>query len=121
MKAPSPASVRGFKGAPPPCRELFVSRVILETEVEDIENLMKSEGNDDIKLTMLSNERARFKSFKMNLPLPDFCKVFQDSFPWPEGVAVCKFVPRTQLKQRASKEDMQLMPSLNAQGGGTET
>lgn len=82
-----------FRGAPEASRDLFIYRVHPETLDDGIKDLISSEGCEIRNLACVSNPNAKFKSYKLTVPLSQFAKLHSEDFPWPEGVKVRKFVP----------------------------
>ena len=81
-----------FRGAPEPNRDLFIYRVDPNTEAEDLRDYMMEKGFEVRNLCCISNPNARFKSFKLTVPLSEFKDLFSDTL-WPDGVRVRKYVP----------------------------
>ena len=77
-------STEGFRGAPPPSRVIFVSRVV-SGEKEVISNFIKSRGVNVINIEKTSHEDATFSSYKICISVLDKEKVFDPKF-WPAGV-----------------------------------
>ena len=87
----------GVKGAPEPSRHLFIFRVHKDTSLDDMKNhLIDSvEGLDIRDLGCVSHTDAKFQSFKLTVPLPQFDQLFNDEL-WPDGVRVRQFIPPRQ-------------------------
>ena len=58
-----------FRGAPEPSRDLFIYRVDPETIANDITDLVVQNDYVVRNIQLLSNPSARFKSFKMSVPI----------------------------------------------------
>ena len=82
--------VGGLKGAPV---DLFVYRVAKEAKEDDLRQLVTEKGCQVQGIELMSNKEAKFKSFKLSIPVAQMNTVFCDSFPWPEGVKVRRFIP----------------------------
>ena len=78
------ASTEGLRGAPPPARVIFVSRVVTGDK-ESMSNFIKSRGVNVINIEKTSHEDATFSSYKIRISVVDKEKVFDPNF-WPEGV-----------------------------------
>jgi hypothetical protein len=81
----------GFKGAPEPGRDLFIFRVQSTTKDQELENHLKDNNFDIQMLKRVLQEDAKFKSFRLNVPKPQFSRLFDDSL-WPSGVGIRKYV-----------------------------
>ena len=88
------ASAGGLKGAPV---DLFVFRVEKEAVEEDLRELITKQGCQVRGITLMSKEEAKFKSFKLTIPAAQKNTVFSDSFPWPDGVKVRRFIPKRKV------------------------
>jgi len=89
----APAKSGGFKGAPEPSRDLFLYRVDPESETADLRTHLNDMDVTVRALHQISNESARYKSFRLTIPLSDF-DILLDSSLWPEGVRVRRYFPR---------------------------
>ena len=92
-----------FRGAPEAGRDLFIYRVHTDTVATDIHELVKSVGYDVLRLECVSNPNAKFKSFRMTVPASQYSKVHSESFPWPMGVRVRRFVQPPKSRQPAQQ------------------
>ena len=81
-----------FKGAPEPNRDLFIFRVDKETTESQITNHVKDHGFFVRNLSCVSNPSAKFRSFRLTVPLSQFDDLFNESI-WPAGVRVRKYIP----------------------------
>lgn len=82
-----------FRGAPEVDRDIFIYRVHPDTMEADIEALIAAEGNEFRSLSCVSNPNAKYKSFRLTVPISQYSKIYSDEFPWPEGVMVRKYIP----------------------------
>ena len=57
-----------------------------------IEELVTSEGYEVHSLQCVSHPDARYKSFKLSVPITQLHSIYNADFPWPEGVRVRKFI-----------------------------
>ncbi len=81
-----------FKGAPAPDRLLFIYRVAKDTDADEIKNFLVARQFTVRDFVQTSNENARFKSFKLTVPVSEFGKLFDENL-WPAGVRVRKYIP----------------------------
>ena len=87
------SSTRGnFRGAPEPDQHLFIYRVENEATSDDIAQHVISHDITIRNLECVSNPNAKFKSFKLTVPVSDHQVLFDDQL-WPNGVRVRKFIP----------------------------
>ena len=85
-----------IQGAPPPIRELFVSRVMRSTSDEDMLNYVKSLRVNIIDFERVSHDDSKYKSYKVTVSISDYMYLF-DSELWPEGIYVGRYnQPRTE-------------------------
>ena len=82
------ASNNGFRGAPIPTRNLWISRVA-NGESNDIKQYMVDKGVTAHEIVKVSHEEATFKSYKITISVKDIKHALHNNF-WPEGVN-CKF------------------------------
>ena len=82
----------GLTGAPEPSRHLFVYRATQETTVSDLENFAVDKNFTVRNVECMSNQNAKFKSFKLSVPMSEFDRLFEDDL-WPEGIRVRRFIP----------------------------
>ena len=87
------ATNTSFRGAPPPKRDLFVSRVDPDTEEQDIINHLNNLGVMNFELYPISRENAPFKSFKLIVNLPDKDIVMSPDV-WPQDVCIQRYRER---------------------------
>ena len=80
-----------LKGAPEPKRFAFIYRVDNTVSEADVKDYMNSENIAFDDITCMSNELAKFKSFKLCIPISSVKRVF-DPDTWPENVYVRKFI-----------------------------
>lgn len=81
-----------LRGAPEPVRDLFIFRVDNDTSVEDIKHYIENIGYSVKGLDCVSNVNAKFKSFKLTVPVSEFKELFDEKI-WPPGVRVRRFIP----------------------------
>ena len=67
-------------------------RVDPETIVNDITDLVVQNDYVVRDIQMISNPSARYKSFKMSVPISQINSLLTETFPWPEGVCVRRFI-----------------------------
>lgn len=79
-----------LRGAPPPKRDLFISRVHSDTDDEGFRKYIQEKGIQDFDIALVSNENARFKSFKLSVTIKDVDKLMSPEM-WPFGVCVQKW------------------------------
>lgn len=79
-----------FKGAPPPRRDFFLSRVVSTTDDQVIKDYIRDKGINDFELQLVSNEHSIFKSYKLSVSVGDKIKVLSPDI-WPQGVCVEKW------------------------------
>ena len=84
-------SANSFKGAPEPRRDLFIYRVDRDTTTSDLSTYIKDLGFNIRSLDCVSNDMAKFKSFKLSVPVSEFKDLFNENL-WPYGVRVRKYV-----------------------------
>ena len=82
-----------FWGAPEGNKDLFIFRVHPDTVCTDIEQLLVDQQCEVRNLDCVSNPNSIFKSFKLTVPASHFGKIYNENFPWPEGVSIRKFIP----------------------------
>ena len=75
-----------------PMRDLFIYRVERTTDISDIRQHIVDNGFTIIDLQCMSNQNAKFKSFKLSVPISEFSDLFNPSI-WPQGVNVRRFSP----------------------------
>ena len=86
-----------FKGAPPPKRDFFISRVDKSTNIDDISNYITNDIGFDLKeITLISHPESYFCSYKMSISSKDCDRIFDVNI-WPEGVKVQRFYNRSNI------------------------
>jgi hypothetical protein len=80
-----------FKGAPMPDRHLFIYRVDKSASDRDISAFLVARQFNVRELTCVSNENAKFKSFKLTVPVTEYSNLFDGNL-WPAGVRVRKYI-----------------------------
>ncbi|KAI3385220.1 hypothetical protein SNEBB_001121 [Seison nebaliae] len=76
--------VAGLRGAPPPPRHIFVSRVA-EGDARAVAALLKQNKIEVIDAKKVSHESAKFCSFKVSICKDDYLKCMSGNM-WPPGV-----------------------------------
>lgn len=79
-----------IKGAPLPKRDLFVARIDPNTDDDQLKQFIGEKGLKVLKLERLSHDEAKYKSYKLTIPVDEMSKVFSEDM-WPEGCEVRKF------------------------------
>ena len=82
----------GIKGAPEPNRDLFIFRLHKDTSDTELKTFITGKGFTVRSLACISNEMAKFKSYRLTVPKSEFSRLFDETL-WPAGVGVRKFVP----------------------------
>ncbi|ELU16935.1 hypothetical protein CAPTEDRAFT_209290 [Capitella teleta] len=90
-------------------RDLFVYHVDKSATTEDLEHLMTSQNCEVRKVSVTSNDEARFKSFKLTIPASCLKRVFSEEFPWALNVRVRRFISRRPQDhvRRSQQQDQQ--------------
>ena len=83
-----------LRGAPEPSRDIFVYRVDHDTSCTDITDHLTKYNVEPRKVEKVSNEKARFASFRVELRVRDMKPVLKSEF-WPEGVNVRRFFKKS--------------------------
>lgn len=84
-----------ISGAPEPEREIFVYRVSPSTTVEDITGHLNDSSIQTKNIVCMSNDAAKFKSYKLTVPVSEMPKIFDESL-WPVGIKVRRFYNKRQ-------------------------
>ena len=93
-------------GAPSPCRSLFISRVLSNVTPTELTDMIKGLGLEIRSLDQVSHPKARFKSFRLDIPKSQLHKALNDT-PWPLGVHVQQFYrPRNPVPKPSNDEDV---------------
>ena len=79
-----------LRGAPEPSRDIFVYRAVKGTLERDIEEYLCEHKIAVRKVTLSSNEEAKFASFKVEIKASDMRTVFDADF-WPIGICARRF------------------------------
>ena len=82
----------GVSGAPEPSRHLFIYRVSKETDNNDLHCFISERKFTVRDLNCISNPDAKFKSFKLSVPMSQYDALFKDDM-WPEGIMVRRYIP----------------------------
>ena len=80
-----------FRGAPEPGRDLFIYRILKDSSVKGLKDLVESQNVEVRSIQCISNPNPLYKSFKLTVPKSQLETIFNDTFPWPSGVRVRKF------------------------------
>jgi hypothetical protein len=80
-----------IKGAPEPVRHLFIYRVDKETQDDAIHSYITENGFSIKDLSCVSNINAKFKSYKLTVPVSEFKYLFDENL-WPPGVRVRQYI-----------------------------
>ena len=87
-----------LKGAPEPSRDVFVYRVEKGVEPKDIEEHMTTNHVTVRGVNKVSNDEAKYCSFKVEIKISDLNTVLESDF-WPAGICVRRFYrPRADTK-----------------------
>jgi hypothetical protein len=86
-----------LQSAPEPRRYAFVYRVAKTVTVDNMKDYLKSEYIRYYDVECMSNEDAKFKSFKLEIPKTSVDKVFNPE-TWPENIYVRKFIMPKQIR-----------------------
>ena len=84
-----------LRAAPEPSRDIFVSRLLKDTETAHLTEHLQKNGVMPRAVVKKSHDEAQFNSFRIELKLSDLSKVLQDTF-WPNGVHVRRFYQKQQ-------------------------
>ena len=79
-----------LKGAPETSRDIFVYRVDQSTTVDQIQSHISENGIAPVSCVCVSNPDAKFKSFKISVPVSQCNTMFNPDI-WPAGIRVRKF------------------------------
>jgi hypothetical protein len=101
-----------IRGAPPPRRDFFVSRVHKETDDEGFKMYITGKGVKDLDLTLVSNPNATFKSYKLSVGISDKDKVLCSEM-WPAGICIQRWRVRS---SGAANSDVSLGATIPQHG-----
>ena len=87
------ATTDRFRTAPPPVRDFFLYRIDKLVSEDDIKDHLKQESIQCSAVSKMSNEYAKFSSFKVTVPITEVSKVMNGD-TWPEGAMIRKFTVR---------------------------
>jgi hypothetical protein len=90
-----------IRGAPPPKRDYFISRVHSETDDDGLKKYISDKGVQNFNITLVSNANAMFKSYKLSVAISEQNKVLCPEM-WPFGVCVQKW--RVRYSDRSGDE-----------------
>ena len=93
-----------ISGAPEPVREVFVYRVSPTTDDKALDDHLKDNGFTNTLVQCMSNTAAKFKSFKVSVPVSQLPKVLEESL-WPVGIRVRRFFNRRQAPKDEDNDD----------------
>ena len=88
-----------IRGAPPPKRDFFISRVLPHTDDESFKKFICDNVVRNFELSLTSNSRAKFKSYKLSVDITDRDKVFRPEV-WPMGVKLQRWRVRNDSEKR---------------------
>ena len=77
-------NVGNLRGAPPPPRDIFVSRVV-DGDTKLMTDFLKMNNVNINDIQMTSHPESKYKSFKINISVYDKEKVLDPEF-WPFGI-----------------------------------
>jgi hypothetical protein len=80
------------RGAPEPSRHLFIYRVDKSVNDSDMKDYVNEQGVTIQSLACVSHPSAKYKSFKLTVPISEYERLFSDEM-WPEGIRVRKYIP----------------------------
>jgi len=83
-----------IKGAPEPLRHLFIYRVDRDTVDNEVKEYISEQGFSVKEFKRVSNEEAKFKSFKLSVPVSEYDRLFDDEI-WPTGFRIRQFTVRS--------------------------
>ena len=83
-------SVCAVKGAPEPNRDVFIYRVDKTTSDASLYDYLINKGITPYSLDCVSNPDARYKSYKLSIPLSMY-GTLHDPDMWPEGIRIRRF------------------------------
>ncbi len=83
-----------IRGASPPKRDHFVSRVHKETDDEDMKTYITDKGLQNFDLTLVSNINATFKSYKLSVSISDRDRILCSEM-WPAGICIQRWRDRS--------------------------
>ena len=98
-------------GAPPPKRDYFLSRIVKSTEDDVLRQFIVDSGIGLVDLRLVSNENAKFKSYKLSVSLDDRDKIWSPNL-WPKGSCIEKWKP----KNNESKSSQEIGNGSKAEG-----
>ena len=96
-------------GAPPPKRDFFISRVLPQTGDASFRKFIGDNVVKNFELTLTSNAKAKFKSYKLSVDIADREKVFRPEV-WPMGVKLQRWRIRND-----SEKDVRLNTAQHGQ------
>lgn len=79
-----------IKGAPEPNRDLFIFRLDAETTEDKLRSFISDKGFKVNELELKSNEKAKYKSYRLRVPKSQFSRLFDENM-WPAGVGIRKY------------------------------
>ena len=79
-----------FREAPEPGRDLFIYRILKDSSVKGLKDLVERQNVEVRSIECISNPNALYKSFKLTVPKSQLETIFNETFPWPSGVRVRK-------------------------------
>lgn len=97
------SSSDGFHGAPEPSRDIFIYRVRRDVDAETINNYLLDSGIEVREIVKMSNEAAKFKSFRAEVKVSDLKHLMTDEL-WPKNVRVRMFTRKRENSATSVKE-----------------
>ena len=91
-----------IRGAPPPKRDFFISRVLPQTRDTDFRNFINDNVVKNFDLTLTSNVNAKFKSYRLSVDVVDKDKIFRPEV-WPLGVKLQRWRLRSDKNTRTQE------------------
>ena len=91
-----------IRGAPPPKRDFFISRVLPQTRDTDFRNFINDNVVKNFDLTLTSNVNAKFKSYRLSVDVIDKDRIFRPEV-WPLGVKIQRWRLRSDMKTRTKE------------------
>ena len=84
-----------IRGAPPPKRDFFLSRLSYDTDIEQLKRYIEGKGMHSAQLSLVSHEDSVYNSFKLTVGV-QHANLAMSSDVWPQGVCVTRWRSRRQ-------------------------
>ena len=84
------ARITTIRGAPPPKRYFFLSRLDCDTDTDMLKRYIDGKGVHNIELSVVSNVNARYKSYKLSVNIGDKDTIMCAEM-WPSGTYIEKW------------------------------